>query len=165
MVDQLLARGAEPARSSSRALDSDTLSRFVRDGYITVQTSLPRSFHADLCQRAGAILDREGNWGNNILPRLPVLQHVLDDPPVAGALASLLGPTYVLHPHRYCHRNEPAAEAVPDLVRALHDDDRYVSAWAAIALRRVGTPEATSAVLDHLLTTRWCATTTTDNRY
>jgi hypothetical protein len=59
-----------------------------------------------------------------------------------------------------------AAEAVPDLVRALDDDDRYASAWAAIALRRVGTPEAATAVLDHLLATRWCATTTTtDSRY
>src|SRR5438132_10377469 len=122
MVDQLVARGAEPARRSSRALDGDTLGRFVRDGYITVQTSLPPSFHADLCQRAGAILDREGNWGNNILPRLPLLQNVLNDPAVADTLASLLGPTYVLHPHRYCHRNEPGSTA-----QRLHKDTRDFS--------------------------------------
>lgn len=103
-------------------LDDDTLNRFLRDGYITVQTSLPLSFHADVRERAGAILDREGNWGNNILPRLPVLQHVLDDPAVAGTLASLLGPTYVVHPHRYCHRNERGSTA-----QRLHKDTRDFS--------------------------------------
>ncbi len=121
MVDQLVQPGAS-ARGGSPALDDDALSRFVRDGYLTVQTSLPRSFHADLRQRAGAILDREGNWGNNILPRLPVLRQVLDDPAVAGTLASLLGPTYVLHPHRYCHRNEPGSTA-----QRLHKDTRDFS--------------------------------------
>jgi hypothetical protein len=113
---------AAAARGESRALDDDTLGHFVRDGYVTVQTNLPPAFHADLRQRAGAILDREGNWGNNILPRLPVLHHVLDDPAVAGALASLLGPTYVLHPHRYCHRNEPGSVA-----QRLHKDTRDFS--------------------------------------
>jgi len=53
MVDQLVQRAAA-ARGGARALDDDTLNRFVRDGYITVQSSLPLSFHADLRQRAGA---------------------------------------------------------------------------------------------------------------
>lgn len=122
MVDQLVERGAAAAHGGSRALDDDSLNRFLRDGYITVQTRLPLAFHAELRERAGAILDREGNWGNNILPRLPILQQVLDDPAVAGALASLLGPTYVQHPHRYCHRNEPGSTA-----QRLHKDTREFS--------------------------------------
>jgi len=104
------------------ALDSAAVARFVRDGYLIVQTSLPPSFHTDVCTHAGAILDREGNWGNNMLPRLPELQQVLADPAVHGALSSLLGPTYALHPHRYCHRNEPGSTA-----QRLHKDTREFS--------------------------------------
>jgi len=36
--------------------------------------------------------------------------------------ANLLGPTYVLHPHRYCHRNEPGSTA-----QRLHKDTRDFS--------------------------------------
>jgi hypothetical protein len=78
------------ATPSPSSLDTAALARFVRDGYLIVHTSLPPSFHTDICQRAGAILDREGNWGNNVLPRLPELQQVLADPAVHGALSSLL---------------------------------------------------------------------------
>jgi len=58
-----------------------------------------------------------------------------------------------------------AIEAVPALVGARQDSDRYARGWAALALRRIGTPEATSAVLDHLMAARWCSTTTTEYRY
>jgi HEAT repeat protein len=104
------------------AVDGELVARFVRDGFVTINTTLPAAFHAELCQRAGAILDREGNWGNNILPRLPELQRVLDDPPVASVLATLLGPSYAIHPHRYCHRNEPGSTG-----QRLHKDTRDFS--------------------------------------
>jgi HEAT repeat protein len=103
-------------------LDAAALARFVRDGYIIVQTGLPREFHDEVCRHACAILDRDGNWGNNILPRVPELREVLTDPAVDATLASLLGPTYVLHPHRYCHRNEPGSTA-----QRLHKDTREFS--------------------------------------
>jgi hypothetical protein len=121
MVDHHVERTARAA-GGPPALDEDTLNRFIRDGFITVHSTLPLAFHAEMRQRAGAILDREGNWGNNILPRLPELQCIFDDPPVAGALASLLGPTYAMHPHRYCHRNEPGSTA-----QRLHKDSREFS--------------------------------------
>jgi hypothetical protein len=65
--------------------------------------------------------------GNNILPTLPELDLVFDDPtvrgkhqmkmqiplalgliathviPSAGALQSILGPEYMMHAHRHCH--------------------------------------------------------------
>jgi HEAT repeat protein len=108
--------------AAPESLDTAAIARFVRDGYVIVRTSLPPEFHADVCRRAGTILDREGNWGNNILPRLPALRQVLVDPAVHGALSSLLGPTYALHPHRYCHRNEPGSTA-----QRLHKDTREFS--------------------------------------
>jgi HEAT repeat protein len=113
---------ARAAAGGPPALGEDALHRFIRDGFITVHSTLPLEFHAEMRQRAGAILDREGNWGNNILPRLPELQCIFDDPPVAGALASLLGPTYAMHPHRYCHRNERGSTA-----QRLHKDTREFS--------------------------------------
>jgi HEAT repeat protein len=108
--------------SAPTALDSAALAHFVRYGYVTVQTTLPADFHADIYRRAAGVLDREGNWGNNILPRIPELRYVLEDAAVKGALTSLLGATYALHPHRYCHRNEPGSTA-----QRLHKDTREFS--------------------------------------
>jgi len=121
MVDQIVSH-ARTANSTAPRLDSIPVAQFVRNGFLTVKTSLPSAFHAEMRQRAGMVLDREGNWGNNILPRLPDLQQVLDDPAVRGALSTLLGPTYALHPHRYCHRNEPGSTA-----QRLHKDTREFS--------------------------------------
>ena len=47
----------------------------------------------------------EGNPGNDILPKVPDLYQILRDPAVDGALQSLLGPSYLIHPHRHCHHN------------------------------------------------------------
>jgi hypothetical protein len=56
------------------------------------------------------VLHQEGNPGNNILPAVPEMQIVLDSPVVRGALTSVLGRNYVLHPHRFVHNNEPGGE-------------------------------------------------------
>ena len=58
-----------------------------------------------------------------------------------------------------------AEEATPALKAALKDDDRYVRGKAAEALRRIGTAEAQEALLDFLMTSRWCHTTTKDSLY
>ena len=55
------------------------------------------------------MLGTEGNPGNNILPRVPLLQDILDHPAVVGALTSILGPDYYLYPHRFCHFNPPGS--------------------------------------------------------
>lgn len=103
--------------TQAQLLDDEAMARFVRDGYVMVQTDLPRSFHDDLRKQVEAVLDAEGNWGNNILPRVPDLQLVWTDPVVRGALSSVLGPTYVGHPHRYAHLNVPGSTA-----QRLHKD-------------------------------------------
>ncbi len=48
-----------------------------------------------------------------------------------------------------------AAGAVPALERALDEEDHYVRGYAVQALRRIATPRATGALLDHLETARW----------
>ena len=49
--------------------------------------------------------DGQHNPLNNILPLVPELQFVLESPEVRGALTSVLGNGYVMHPHRHCHPN------------------------------------------------------------
>ena len=49
--------------------------------------------------------DRQHNPLNNILPLVPELQVVLESPELCGALTSILGNGYVMHPHRHCHPN------------------------------------------------------------
>jgi HEAT repeat protein len=50
--------------------------------------------------------------------------------------------------------------AVPQLVHALEDKNRYVRAHAADALYYIGTVSAKDALLNFLRTSRWCSTTT-----
>ena len=95
--------------SHDHTLDDGARARFVADGCLTVRTTLPADFHSDLYGRIEEVFENEGNPGNNLLPRLPEIRRVFDDPAVAGALESLLGPGYVMNPHRHCHLNPPGS--------------------------------------------------------
>ena len=98
-------------------LSDECMQEFIRNGYVTVRTALPEEFHASICRQADALFGAEPNPGNNLLPRLPDLARMLADPPVHGALTSILGPGYLLDDHRYCHDNQPGSEA-----QRLHQD-------------------------------------------
>ena len=99
------------ANSQTAPLLSDRqMQDFIRNGYVTVQTSLPGEFHASICRQTDALLGAEPNPGNNLLPRIPELSRMLADPAVHGALTSILGPDYLLDDHRYCHANQPGSE-------------------------------------------------------
>jgi len=91
-------------------LDDRQVQAFLRDGYITLDAGPPADFHARLHDRITQVFDSEGNPGNDILPRVPDLHQVLEWPTVAGALTSLLGPRYLLHPHRHCHLNPAGSD-------------------------------------------------------
>ena len=99
-------------------LRDDDIRRFITDGYVQVNAGLPEEFHQDLYRKIETVLEEEGNPGNNILPRIPEIQQVFDQPSVRGALISLLGPGYLMHPHRYCHLNKPGSSG-----QQWHKDD------------------------------------------
>jgi hypothetical protein len=82
-----------------------------------VKTDFPEDFHRAVYNRMEAVLEKSGNPGNNLLPRIPEIQDVLDHPAVGGALTGILGSSYYIHPHRYCHVNPPG---VPE--QHLHKD-------------------------------------------
>ena len=91
-------------------LTDEEMQGFIREGYITLQSTLPRSYHEDMCERLEPLDEQLGPGHNNILPVVPQLRTLLDDPAVHGALLSILGPDYYLHFHRHDQVNFPQSE-------------------------------------------------------
>ena len=84
--------------------------RFVTDGYLALNANVASEIHEAVYAKLQSMIQQEGNPGNNVLPAVPEMQKVLDSPVVRGALTSVLGRRYVLHPHRFPHNNEPGGE-------------------------------------------------------
>ena len=99
---------------SSHLLDERIVREFIAHGYTLVQADQPPDFHRQVSEKLDAILAAEGNPGNNILPRVPEMRHVLNSPEVHGALISVLGADYLEHPHRYCHPLKPSEQPVSE---------------------------------------------------
>ena len=83
---------------------------FIVNGYLTVKTDLPRSVHETIYRKTQEYTAKEGNLGNNVLPRVPELQAIFEDPAVRGAFTSILGENYVMHSHRHPHQNRPHSD-------------------------------------------------------
>ena len=90
-------------------LNDAQMRHFIVNGFVTVTTELPAQFHDAVYEKTVTVFDKEGNPGNNLLPRIPEIQKVFDDPNVSGALTSLLGPDYYMQPHRHPHYNPPGS--------------------------------------------------------
>ena len=89
------------------------------------------AFHERVYEQLAKVIANGGNPGNNVLPRVPELQQVLDHPKVHGALHSILGPDYYLHLHRHVHDNHPGSKG-----QNLHKDSLYNSRYAVDEKRR-----------------------------
>ena len=91
-------------------LTDDQMRHFIVNGYVIVNTDLPASFHDFIYEQTEIVFDKEGNPGNNLLPRIPEIQGVFDDKWVIGGLISVLGEDYYMQPHRHAHFNQPGSE-------------------------------------------------------
>ena len=91
-------------------LTDDQMRHFIVNGYVIVNTDLPASFHDFIYERTEKVFEKEGNPGNNLLPRIPEIQTVFDDKWVIGGLISVLGEDYYMQPHRHPHFNRPKSE-------------------------------------------------------
>ena len=91
-------------------LTDDQMRHFIVNGYVIVNTDLPASFHDFIYGRTEEVFEKEGNPGNNLLPRIPEVQTVFDDKWVIGGLISVLGEDYYMQPHRHPHFNRPKSE-------------------------------------------------------
>ena len=91
-------------------LTDSQVQRFITDGYILIHTDFATPLHQQIYDSLEEVFAKEGNLGNNILPRIPEISQVFEDPQIRGALTSLLGPDYILNPHRHAHLNPPGSK-------------------------------------------------------
>ncbi|MCE7988208.1 MAG: phytanoyl-CoA dioxygenase [Caldilinea sp. CFX5] len=101
-------------------LTDEQMRHFIAHGYLLLQTDFPPEFHVAMSQNIREVMKKEGNPGNNILPRVPEVQDVFKHPVIRGALTSVLGPDYIMHPHRHCHFTEPGRK-----VQSWHKDSYW----------------------------------------
>lgn len=87
---------------------------FISSGLMEISLPELDQVHYEIDLRLREICEIESHHGNNILPRMPILQQVLRHEKIHGALVSLLGPDYLVHPHRAIHRSTPLTEAPED---------------------------------------------------
>jgi len=94
-------------------LDDERMRFFLANGYLTLTPQLPASFHQDMFDRFLELAgdDNDANPGNNLLPVVPEMSLIFEDPVVKGALTSVLGDGYMMHPHRVLHDNPPGSDA------------------------------------------------------
>lgn len=64
-----------------------------------------------------------------------------------------------------CRMGAAAEAAIPALTAALDDDNRYVRGHAAEALHYIGTDAAKNVLIEFLLNSRWCPTTTPQSTF
>ena len=99
-------------------LNDEGIQNFIKHGYITVRPDLP-DVHEEIHRETAAIFEKEGDPRNHILQKVPALHQVFDHPTVRGVLTSLLGPNYMMHPHRHAHMKQPGQKG-----GAWHQDGR-----------------------------------------
>ena len=125
---------------SKYLLNDEQMQHFIMNGYINIKTDLPADFHEAIFQEAEAVFEKEGNPGNNLIPRIPEIQEIFDHPTVDGALTGLVGPNYYTHPHRHCHYNPPGSDG-----QRLHKDSwtrrRHPTRWVMAFYYPQDTPE------------------------
>jgi hypothetical protein len=100
-------------------LTDETLLQFLTDGYLVIQPdSLDEAVHDHLYQRAHDLYEKArvlqsptahlDFLGDNLRAQIPRVDRVLEDPAVVGAIQSLIGQGYVLHPHHFVHKSGSA---------------------------------------------------------
>ncbi|MFO1067945.1 MAG: HEAT repeat domain-containing protein [Geminicoccaceae bacterium] len=92
-------------------LSDEQMASFVANGYLVLDPDLPPELHRAIFEKFVEIngADNDHDVGNNILPLVPEIAEVFDSPTIRGALGSILGPDYIMHPHRALHSNPPGS--------------------------------------------------------
>ena len=105
------AGGADPLR----LLSDEQMKNFIAAGYIILPvTDMTPMHHEVVYDKTKALYKPEDgggvDFGNNIFPAVPELGDVFQTATIKGALTSLLGENYGIHPHRHMH-SRPFGEA------------------------------------------------------
>ncbi len=94
--------------TAPKLLDDTAVREFVSNGFLRLTPDVAPDVHHEIDASLRVACEAESWHGNNILARVPRMYDVLDCPVVRGALVSLAGPDYYLHPHRAVHTSTPA---------------------------------------------------------
>ncbi|MCY3885327.1 MAG: HEAT repeat domain-containing protein [Gammaproteobacteria bacterium] len=93
-----------------KLLNDEQVRRFIVDGFVRVKPEVEPDVHETVNRLVRVAEEREYHFGNNIVSRIPIMWDVLRSPSVTGALTSLLGPNYYVHPHRALHISRPVED-------------------------------------------------------
>ncbi len=104
-----------------KLFNDEQMRQFIADGYVVFKPEVSDEVHKTVREQLQIMEDEEFNFGNNVLPRVPEMDRVLNSPEVKGALISVLGPGYIDHPHRHSHYIAPDAEQ-KTLAQNCHQD-------------------------------------------
>lgn len=114
-------------------LNDSQMQEFIVKGYVKVEAPFTPAFHSSVRARAEEIFSTTGNPGNDILPAISQLTDLFSHPAVTGALTSILGPGYAMHPHRHCHLTPPRKSAQRHHQDSYEDDQNvrhHRTRWA-----------------------------------
>ena len=72
-------------------LNDEQVRTFLANGFLSLQPTLHQDYHDRMFERFVGIIgdDNNENPGNNLLPLVPELQLLFDDPVIKGALTSI----------------------------------------------------------------------------
>lgn len=96
--------------SNAKPLNDEQVREFIANGFLRLTPDVPRALHEEIDATLRRVVEEESWYGNNILSRVPRMHQVLNCPVVRGAVASIAGPDYYLHPHRAVHSSTPVGE-------------------------------------------------------
>ena len=100
------------SEESAPTLLSDAQVReFIVRGVLTLPVSdLSPEFHRELHAESERMFDKGIALGNDIFPGIAGLKDVMESRTVRGALTSLLGEGFAMHPHRHMHNSSSQGE-------------------------------------------------------
>jgi HEAT repeat protein len=102
-----LTHKENPLNDSALKLNDEQMRQFICDGVLIIDSGMDDSLHETIRVKGEAINRRLSEIGANILPAVSELQRVFDAAPIKGALQSILGEDYMLHPQRLLVPSEP----------------------------------------------------------
>ena len=88
-------------------LSDDQIREFITNGFLILNCEDQELLHKVIKDKLEYLYHTESWLGNNVMARVPELWSIVGSNIVKGAVASILGPEYVLHPHRAVHTSEP----------------------------------------------------------
>lgn len=120
----------EPSSTKPILLNDEQMREYIVNGYVFLRPGVPDELHRIIDEKFDFVHEHEFNPGNNIIPRIPELELILKSPEVHGALISVLGENYVIHPHRFWHMLAPredhlSEEEVAEVVSGGCHQDQY----------------------------------------